>query len=182
MSGLSKIVRWENGWMYRNRGELASDVTISNSVVDLTPIFGPLPVQAQAYPPMYYDSANQVYKVYQETRNYFAIRIIATLTVQLSNNNSNSSYEFILLRPDGVTPIRSFYTEKVAGLGRTINFSEAFVSSTRVEEGGNDNFQTAGFKIGARKLSGANMTILSASNISSDPAQNRDQELIFYRD
>jgi hypothetical protein len=143
-------------FLYRNRGILASPITITTTPTDLTPALGTLP--ATVYNPLIsYDSINGVYKCSDTTTEYYSFLISFRVSGTFSSN-TDSVFTFSIRRPDGVTVVTSTDLFKFSGADKTIINKTVIVVPTRVFPGGSDPYQTDGFKIYAQKVVGADFT------------------------
>lgn len=147
----------------RFRDTLPAPIVVTETLVDLTPIIGPLAFinQPQTSNFIFYDPATQVFKCSTDTNYYYPFDIILAFTGSLPiTGNNEATYEIDLLRPDGVTLI--FGSEKTRTNSANANFTflRLFNEQTFLFEGGADPFQTDGFKIGIKRQgAGENLTI-----------------------
>ena len=138
-----------SSFFFRKEGVLDAPVVV-NSEVDLTASFGSLTTTG-IDSLIFFDSLNNVFKCNPTTTNYYTFLI--TLRVSGSYTTStNSEYVYELRRADGVEVITS--RQYVRLNNDPLIKTTVMLLTTRVFPGGNDPYQTEGFKIFIKRLSG----------------------------
>jgi hypothetical protein len=150
-----------DNFLYSKNGIFTNPILV-NTEVDLTSSFGALST-TDINSLIFYDSINEVFKCDPLTTDFYHFLI----TLRISGNyssNSNSEYTYELRRSDGVTVITS--SQYLRFSNDPLIQTTVVILSTRVFPGGNDPFQTDGFKIFIKRLSGPAFTFDNVNNQS----------------
>ena len=136
-----------------HKGQFVSPITVTGPT-DITTLLGEL-TATNIDSLLFYDFQNQVFRAVGDTEFFYpfltTLRLSGTYT-----GNQTSELGVELRRADGVTIITSSQYVRVSN-GPLVDVTAAIIP-TRVFPGGNDPFQSEGFRIFLTKISGADFT------------------------
>lgn len=143
--------------------------TVSTTLVDLTPLLGPLTSIFENQNFVTYDSVNQVFKADATTTNYYTLSILLKISGTITVSGTNDHYsEVYLTRPNGNVIATSIFSRSKSA-PTAFTEIEAYGQDTFVFSGGLDPFQVDGFKLQAKVVGGNDLDITG------------NQDLRFYR-
>lgn len=146
-------------FFFRHSGILSAPVEVVTEI-DLTTLFGPLP-STSIDSKISYDGVDEVFRCIPSTTFFYPFLITLRISGTFASN-LDSEYVFELRRADGIQVITSFQYIRLNN-DPLVNVT-VMILTTRVFPGGNDPFQTDGFKIFIKRLSGPSFTFDAVNN------------------